>query len=68
MGIQKIMVVGAGLMGSGIAQVCAQAKRDVLLQDVHVSGNRRRALVPAPVAAQKGQSRSPGSENRPGLV
>ena len=34
MGIQKIMVVGAGLMGSGIAQVCAQAGLDVLLHDV----------------------------------
>lgn len=34
MGIQKIMVVGSGLMGSGIAQVCAQAGLDVLLHDV----------------------------------
>jgi len=34
MAIQKIMVVGSGLMGSGIAQVCAQAGRDVLLYDV----------------------------------
>ncbi len=34
MGIQKIMVVGSGLMGSGIAQVCAQAGCNVLLYDV----------------------------------
>ncbi len=34
MGIQEIMIVGSGLMGSGIAQVCAQAGRDVLLYDV----------------------------------
>jgi len=34
MGVQKIMVVGSGLMGSGIAQVCAQAGRDVLLYDI----------------------------------
>jgi 3-hydroxybutyryl-CoA dehydrogenase len=34
MDIQKIMVVGSGLMGSGIAQVCAQAGLDVLLHDV----------------------------------
>jgi 3-hydroxybutyryl-CoA dehydrogenase len=34
MGIQKVMVVGSGLMGSGIAQVCAQAGLDVLLHDV----------------------------------
>ena len=63
MGIQKIMVVGSGLMGSGIAQVCAQAGLDV-----HVSGNRQWAVVPAAVAAQKGQSGSPGSEKRPGMV
>ena len=34
MGIQKVMIVGSGLMGSGIAQVCAQAGLDVLLSDV----------------------------------
>ena len=34
MGIQKILIVGSGLMGSGIAQVCAQAGLDVLLSDV----------------------------------
>jgi 3-hydroxybutyryl-CoA dehydrogenase len=33
MGVQKIMVVGSGLMGSGIAQVCAQAGIEVLLTD-----------------------------------
>ena len=34
MDMQKVMVVGSGLMGSGIAQVCAQAGIDVLLNDV----------------------------------
>jgi 3-hydroxybutyryl-CoA dehydrogenase len=34
MGIQKVMVVGSGLMGSGIAQVCAQTGIQVLLYDV----------------------------------
>ena len=34
MAIQKIMVVGAGQMGSGIAQVCAQAGFDVKLNDM----------------------------------
>jgi 3-hydroxybutyryl-CoA dehydrogenase len=34
MGIQKVMVVGSGLMGSGIAQVCAQAGVQVFLLDV----------------------------------
>jgi 3-hydroxybutyryl-CoA dehydrogenase len=34
MGIKKVMVIGAGQMGSGIAQVCAQAGFDVLLNDI----------------------------------
>lgn len=32
--IKKIMIVGAGQMGSGIAQVCAQSGYDVLLYDI----------------------------------
>ena len=34
MSIQKVMVIGSGLMGSGIAQVCAQAGIQVGLHDV----------------------------------
>ena len=34
MKIQKIMIIGSGLMGSGIAQVCAQAGIQVFLHDV----------------------------------
>lgn len=34
MAIQKVMVIGAGQMGSGIAQVCAQAGYDVKLNDM----------------------------------
>ena len=34
MNIDKIVVIGAGQMGSGIAQVCAQAGFHVLLQDM----------------------------------
>lgn len=34
MDIQKVMIVGSGLMGSGIAQVCAQAGIDVVVSDV----------------------------------
>nr|WP_106783457.1 3-hydroxybutyryl-CoA dehydrogenase [Lysinibacillus timonensis] len=34
MPIQKVMVIGAGQMGSGIAQVCAQAGYEVLLNDL----------------------------------
>ena len=32
--MQNIMIVGAGFMGSGIAQVCAQAGYGVYLMDV----------------------------------
>ncbi len=35
MAIQKVMVIGAGQMGSGIAQVCAQAGLEVLLNDIN---------------------------------
>ena len=34
MAVQKVMVIGAGQMGSGIAQVCAQAGFDVKLNDI----------------------------------
>ena len=34
MEIKKICVLGAGLMGNGIAQVCAQAGYDVTLRDI----------------------------------
>ena len=34
MEIKKVIVVGSGLMGSGIAQVCAQAGIEVFLNDV----------------------------------
>jgi len=33
MEIKKICVLGAGLMGNGIAQVCAQAGYEVALRD-----------------------------------
>ncbi|UII55776.1 3-hydroxybutyryl-CoA dehydrogenase [Cytobacillus spongiae] len=34
MNVKKVMVIGAGQMGSGIAQVCAQAGYTVLLNDL----------------------------------
>ncbi|HHB2170568.1 TPA: 3-hydroxybutyryl-CoA dehydrogenase [Bacillus cereus] len=34
MGVQKIVVIGAGQMGSGIAQVCAMAGYEVKVQDL----------------------------------
>src|SRR5690625_5646806 len=33
--VKKIMVIGAGQMGSGIAQVFAQAKYEVILNDLN---------------------------------
>lgn len=35
MSIQKVMVVGAGQMGSGIAQVFAQSGYEVILNDLN---------------------------------
>jgi 3-hydroxybutyryl-CoA dehydrogenase len=34
MTIKKVFIVGSGLMGSGIAQVCAQAGIEVFLYDI----------------------------------
>jgi 3-hydroxybutyryl-CoA dehydrogenase len=34
MEVKKVIIVGSGLMGSGIAQVCAQAGIEVILNDV----------------------------------
>ena len=34
MGINKVFIVGSGLMGSGISQVCAQAGIAVFLYDI----------------------------------
>ncbi len=34
MAINKVFIVGSGLMGSGIAQVCAQAGLQATLSDV----------------------------------
>ncbi|HWO94864.1 MAG TPA: 3-hydroxybutyryl-CoA dehydrogenase [Bacillus sp. (in: firmicutes)] len=41
MEVQRIMVIGAGQMGSGIAQVCAMAGYDVTLHDVKEEFVRR---------------------------
>ncbi len=55
MSIQSIGIVGAGLMGGGIAQVCAAAGLDVILCDIHqdvvdraiktISGNLERQVT-----------------------
>ncbi len=35
--MKKIAVLGAGIMGAGIAQVCAQAGFEVILRDLQIS-------------------------------
>ena len=43
MDIKKVCVLGAGLMGNGIAQVCAQAGYEVTMRDIEqrfVDGGR----------------------------
>ena len=35
MSIKKVMVAGSGLMGSGIAQVCAQSSIEVSIYDIY---------------------------------
>ncbi len=37
MSFERVGIVGAGMMGSGIAQVCAQAGMSVVLMDIHIS-------------------------------
>jgi 3-hydroxybutyryl-CoA dehydrogenase len=41
MAVNKVFVVGSGLMGSGISQVCAQAGIDVLLYDIDPEALKR---------------------------
>ena len=38
MGITKVTVIGAGTMGAGIAQVCAQAGWQTTLYDAYPEG------------------------------
>jgi predicted dinucleotide-binding enzyme len=41
MSIDNIFIVGAGLMGGGIAQVCAQAGLEVTITDISTEGMDR---------------------------
>ncbi len=62
MDIKKIAVIGAGLMGSGIAQVAAQAGFDVALNDIEqrfidrgmngIEGNLKRTVEKGKMSAQ----------------
>lgn len=56
--IQRIGIVGCGLMGSGIAEVCARAGRDVIVYDVHDGAldlGRSRLLGSLDRAEQRGK-------------
>lgn len=63
--IQSIAVIGAGTMGAGIAQVCAQAGFRTLLYDLqptmldkarkHIAGNLQKAVEKGLLSAEKEQ-------------
>ena len=58
MNVRKVMVMGSGLMGSGIAQVCAQAGIEVILNDVSTEAlDRAKQLIAWSVGkfAEKGK-------------
>lgn len=64
--IQTIAVIGAGTMGAGIAQVCAQAGFRTLLYDLqptmldkarkHITGNLQKAVEKGLLSAEKEQA------------
>ena len=64
--IQTIAVIGAGTMGAGIAQVCAQAGFRTLLYDLqptmldkarkHIAGNLQKAVEKGLLSAEKEQA------------
>ena len=57
--MSKIMIIGAGLMGSGIAQVCAVAGYDVVLRDISDEALRRgTGAIAASLAQVRGQGRA----------
>jgi len=56
--IQRVGVVGCGLMGSGIAEVCARAGLDVLVREVNqdaLEAGRRRIQASLAKAAAAGK-------------
>ncbi|ALC88674.1 3-hydroxybutyryl-CoA dehydrogenase [Bacillus sp. FJAT-18017] len=71
MGIKNVMVIGAGQMGSGIAQVCAQAGYSVLLNDLKpefvergLSGIKKNLIR----AVEKGKLEAAGMEETLGRI
>ena len=63
MSVERVFVVGSGLMGSGIAQVCAQAGLSVVLHDVKPDALRKsleKHIVVGPQICRKGSCGRPG--------
>ena len=58
MGIERVFVIGAGLMGHGIAQVSAAAGKSVTLAD------RTAELAERRQGANRRQPRAPGGEGQ----
>ncbi|MEB9437486.1 3-hydroxybutyryl-CoA dehydrogenase [Bacillus cereus] len=64
MGVQNIVVIGAGQMGSGIAQVCAMAGYDVKVQDLKQEQlDRGMAIITKNLARQVEKGRMKEEEN-----
>ncbi|WP_376713962.1 3-hydroxyacyl-CoA dehydrogenase NAD-binding domain-containing protein [Janibacter limosus] len=57
--LQKIGVVGCGLMGAGIAEVCARAGSDVIVVESSRGARRRGTRPVGEVAAPRGGARPP---------
>ena len=66
MSLERVFVIGAGLMGHGIAQVSAAAGKQVTLSDRTASSPRRDARIAANLEppGREGQARAGGRGRR----
>jgi 3-hydroxybutyryl-CoA dehydrogenase len=67
MSVRKVMVIGAGLMGSGIAQVCAQSGIQVNLHDVSKAALDR-AIKNIEWSVDKLIEKGKLTEDKPGIL
>ncbi|MEK4027688.1 3-hydroxybutyryl-CoA dehydrogenase [Pseudobacillus sp. FSL P4-0506] len=68
MEVKKLMVIGAGQMGSGIAQVCAQAGYEVLLNDLKTEFIERGIGVIEKNLSRQVQKERMTSEEKAGII